>query len=90
MQDSDGAPAGAGTTVSTYVAGKRDGEIQMIKLPGQSGREHLKDAQVYDVSSCSDIKYTLLGADQPSCSIVDIGFLCEGCAKDARVLPLKI
>ena len=55
-QDCGGSQAGAGATVSTYVAGRKDGETQMIKLPGQSGGENLKATQVYDVSPCGDIK----------------------------------
>ena len=49
LQDSGRFSAEAGTTIQTYVAGKKDGETQMIKLPEQSGVENLKAAQVYDV-----------------------------------------
>ena len=49
LQECEGGAADGGTTVSTYVAGRKDGETQMIKLPGQAGADTLKATQVYDV-----------------------------------------
>ena len=72
IQDCGRASAGAGTTVSTYVAGKEDGETQMIKLPGQSGGQHLKDTQVYDVGPCSDVSDVLLSSVLASPCMVNV------------------
>lgn len=54
-KDCGGSQAGAGATVSTYVAGRKDGETQMIKLPGQSGGENLKATQVYDDTESEEV-----------------------------------